>query len=253
MGPRTCAAPRALPPQQLDAVGGQRACTRRARVGWVDGGGRGRGAGQVGLGKVLVVEGMRFEDLDELIVGYVDPVVANERKSPHTHTHPCPNPSPPPLAAPRMPARSAAFGPSSARLRLARPVVRAEETTQRRGIRLFRACRFWCATEPRPARAPRLGRGAVVCCCALKRYGHDKCRYRPRPAAAPAVPPAPLAREARGTRVSWSRGAEGSASREASQDHEPRLSLGLESRRAGPVPLSLSALRPLLMATPGRE
>ncbi len=35
---------------------------------------------QVGLGRVLVVERMRFEDLDELIVGYVDPVVANEKK-----------------------------------------------------------------------------------------------------------------------------------------------------------------------------
>ena len=35
---------------------------------------------QVGLGRVLVVERMRFEDLDELIVGYLDPLVNNEKK-----------------------------------------------------------------------------------------------------------------------------------------------------------------------------
>ena len=29
---------------------------------------------------MLVVEKMRFEDLDELIVGYLDPVIANEKK-----------------------------------------------------------------------------------------------------------------------------------------------------------------------------
>jgi hypothetical protein len=34
----------------------------------------------MGLGKVLMVEKMRFEDLDELVVGYLDPVVANENK-----------------------------------------------------------------------------------------------------------------------------------------------------------------------------
>ena len=113
MGPRTCAAPRALPPQQLDAVWGQRACTRRARVGWVDGAWRGGGGGQVGLGKVLVVEGMRFEDLDELIVGYVDPVVANERKY-HTHTR-ARAPTPPRRLLPRPACRPAV--PPSARLR----------------------------------------------------------------------------------------------------------------------------------------
>ena len=56
---------------------GVRACAPRGAESWLHGAGRGC---QMGLGKVLMVEKMRFEDLDELVVGYLDPVVANENK-----------------------------------------------------------------------------------------------------------------------------------------------------------------------------